>query len=128
MIILNGTKDFTTTIPGSSVTDNSLTLPIGRYYITISAGLSNASSQYIYQILKIIQGDNVLLENYYFNQSTSSALFLELKESTTLNIQIIALDVRSNTSQNLSIADALPLVGPNKVWARINVLTLDVES
>lgn len=127
IIKVTGTTEFTSTIKDASVTDDSLILPKGRYYITITSGLSNATSKYIYQIIKVLNGNNMILESYFFNTTTSAGLFLDIKETATLSIQIDVPDVRSDASKTLAIADALPLVGPNKVWAKVNVLTLDIQ-
>ena len=126
IITLTGTTDFDSTIDGASSTDSTLSLPKGRYYITINAGLSNATSKYIYQIIKIFQGNDILVESYYFNSATSLGIFIDAEDTIVLSIQIEAPDLRSDPASYLSIADAFPLVGPNKIWANVNVLTLDI--
>lgn len=120
------TTDFTSTIDNASVTNNTLILPKGRYMITVSAGIYNSPTQYIYQIIKLLNRDEVLLESYYFNTATGLSAFLDADTEQEIRVQIESVDVSTDPNKSLLFANAFPIVGPNKIWATVNVLKIDI--
>lgn len=126
IIDLAETSSFTSTIKGASINNNILTLPKGRYYITFSVGIYSGPNKYLYEIIRLFNSQEILLESYFFNSATGLSLFIDAEAEQQLSLQLEVLDVKSDPAQYLPFVNAFPIVGPNKIWANVNILSLEI--